>query len=153
MCAGVAACAAACAETLPAPQNPATTQPTAVQCVTRTPVEDTFWEAQRESERSRPPRSRPKSISLGFGPDEPLAGGMTRNTITAPSAPADPYQHQYWNGYVSSPRWRVARPPWDRPNHPHALPYGPPPPIYPGALGASYGGCAPCARQPAFSEH
>lgn len=53
-----------------------------VRCVDamHAPVDDSFWANQAASEATRPPPSRPSSISLGFSGDDVLTGGVTRDT-------------------------------------------------------------------------
>jgi hypothetical protein len=95
-------------------------------------TEDGFWLAQATSESSRPPLQRPKSISLGYIGDEPLAGGVMRDTpmargghggggyrrwqgyINAPNW-RTPTGYQKWEGYINAPNWNAHAPHWRDP--------------------------------------
>jgi hypothetical protein len=95
-------------------------------------TEDAFWLAQSTSEAVRPPLERPKSRSLGYIGDEPLAGGVMRDTPMPPrghrgggyrrwegyiNAPnwRTPTGYQKWEGYINAPNWNAHAPHWRDP--------------------------------------
>lgn len=82
-----------------------------------------IYEAREEATRPLP---RPRqSLSLGYVGDEPLAGGVTRETYMPPP---QPYGYGLtWQQYVHQRSWPVGRGAVDA--RPYAM-YPPPPPAY-----------------------
>jgi hypothetical protein len=77
-------------------------------------VADSFWSAEAQDELSRPrPRLR-RSISLGYVGDEPLSGGVMRDTPMPP--PEAQGGGLTWQQYIRQRSWpeqRPARPYYD----------------------------------------
>lgn len=67
-------------------------------------IEDSYWIHQSVEEATRPPPHHRQSISLGFVGDEPLSGGVMRDTpMSGPDV--DPNQGMTWQQYIRTPSW------------------------------------------------
>lgn len=66
-------------------------------------IADSFALYEAQSEATSPRPRRPRSISLGYIGDAPLAGGVTRDTVIAP--PRNEGPGVTWQRYIGAPSW------------------------------------------------
>jgi hypothetical protein len=67
----------------------------------RPALADGFWIHEGVERATRPRLERPQSISLGYIGDEPLSGGVTRDTPYSP-----PRGRYTWHEYMRGGSWR-----------------------------------------------
>ena len=72
-------------------------------------VADSFWTRAQEEEAARPPPRLARSISLGYAGDEPLAGGVMRDTRMETPAATGP--GMTWQQWMRQPSWPPPREP------------------------------------------
>lgn len=74
-------------------------------------VADSFSIHQAEEEATRPAPRPARSISLGYAGDEPLAGGVMRDTPMDVDPNAPPGTRMTWQQYIRQPSWPPPREP------------------------------------------